>query len=368
MGYRGTLRAIQAAERRQQRELQQRLHESERRAREQAKLSAIEQARLEVESHERDLEMLVSLHKVQPDTWDWAALAASLPPPRPKNSFYHELQAKQTVLVLQPERRQGSDVAMEQARCQDDEAFQEAIQAYAEEMVQWDKTRRLARRILARDPNAYAEALRDLNPLTDLSELRSSFEFAFHSARLIECTIALNGDAVIPKESKTLTSTGRVSVRAMPKGRWHQIYRDYLCGSVLRVAREIFALLPVETVLVSALVDGGPSSTAAPARSPVLSVVMPRAIFTQLGMDDLDPSEAIDRFGQVRANFKSPRGSETFLPISPFTHTDIVPASIEDMNLDGLFTHIRALRERLKAERRRMKLGEIPIAAAGEPS
>jgi hypothetical protein len=154
----------------------------------------------------------------------------------------------------------------------------------------------------------------------------------------------------------------------MPKGRWHQIYQDYLCASVLRVAREIFALLPAETVLASALVDGVPSSTAAPARSPVLSVVMPRATFTQLVMDDVNPSEAIGRFGQVRANFKSPRGPETFLPISPFTPADIVQASMEDMNLDGLFTHIRALRERLKAERRRMKLAEIPISATGESS
>jgi hypothetical protein len=48
MGYKGTLRAIEAAKRRQERE-------SERRAREQAKLSAIEQARLEVEGYERHL-------------------------------------------------------------------------------------------------------------------------------------------------------------------------------------------------------------------------------------------------------------------------------------------------------------------------
>lgn len=361
MGYKGTLRAIQAAERRQERE-------SERRAKEQAKLSAIEQARLEVESHERELDMLVTLHRLQPDTWDWTGLAASLPPPRPKRDSYHELQAKQTSLVLQPERKRGSDAAIQQARCQDDGAFQEAMQAYAEEMVRWDKTRRLARRILARDPSAYAEALRDLNPLTDLSELRSSFEFTFHGPLLIESTIALNGDAVIPKESKTLTSTGRVSVKAMPKGHWQQIYRDYLCGSVLRVAREILALLPVETVLASALVGEGHSSTAAPTRSAVLSVVMPRATFNKLPLDDLEASEAIGRFGQVRANFKSPRGSKTFLPISPLTPADIVQTSIEDMSLDGLFAHIGALRQGLRAERRRMKLVEVPIAASEESS
>ena len=38
--------------------------------------------------------------------------------------------------------------------------------------------------------------------------------------------------------------------KPMPKGLFHGIYLDYLCGCVLRVAREVFALLPVDTVLV----------------------------------------------------------------------------------------------------------------------
>ncbi|MFI5166050.1 MAG: hypothetical protein ACHQQS_05490 [Thermoanaerobaculales bacterium] len=275
------------------------------------------------------------------------------------------MKARQAVLVLHPEKRQGSDTAIEQGRRHDEEILLETTQAYAEELVQWDKTRRLARRVLARQPDAFAEALRDLNPLTDLSELGSSFDFTVHSPRLIECTISLSGAKVIPKGSKTLTSTGKVSVKPMPRGRWHQIYRDYLCGSVLRVAREVFALLPVETVLVSASVDSLDSSTAASARLPLMSVVMPRSTFAGLPLDDLNPFDVISRFGQVRANFKSSRGQETFLPITPLTPADIVQTSVEDMSLDDLFAHVHELREQLKSAEGRMNLPESPNAAAG---
>ena len=55
MGWKATYRAIQAAERRQQRDAQRRLRELERQAKEQAKLSVIEQARLEVERFENQL-------------------------------------------------------------------------------------------------------------------------------------------------------------------------------------------------------------------------------------------------------------------------------------------------------------------------
>ena len=59
MGYKANIRAIQAVERRQQRDAQKRMRELERQAKEQAKLSEIEQARLEVETFENRLEMLL---------------------------------------------------------------------------------------------------------------------------------------------------------------------------------------------------------------------------------------------------------------------------------------------------------------------
>src|SRR5947199_10856666 len=98
MGPRGTLRALEADERRRDREAQRSQRELERRNRDQAKLSAIEQARLEVETYENRLEVLLSVHKDQGPAWDWAALAAVLPPPCPQKNSYHELQAKQRVL------------------------------------------------------------------------------------------------------------------------------------------------------------------------------------------------------------------------------------------------------------------------------
>ena len=63
MGEKATIRALLAAQRREEREAQRRLRELERQAKEQAKLSAIEQARLEVERFENQLEVLLSVHK-----------------------------------------------------------------------------------------------------------------------------------------------------------------------------------------------------------------------------------------------------------------------------------------------------------------
>jgi len=69
MGWKATIRAMEAAQRRQQRESQRRQRELEQRAKEQAKLSAIEQARLEVETFENRLDGLLSIHKEQSDAF-----------------------------------------------------------------------------------------------------------------------------------------------------------------------------------------------------------------------------------------------------------------------------------------------------------
>jgi hypothetical protein len=65
MGWKATVRAMDAAQRRQQRESQKRQLELERRAKEQAKLSALEQARLEVETFDNQIDGLVSIYKEQ---------------------------------------------------------------------------------------------------------------------------------------------------------------------------------------------------------------------------------------------------------------------------------------------------------------
>ncbi len=123
MGLAGTLRAIEAAERRRQRLEQKRLRELDRQAKNQAKLSTMEQARLEVETYERRVDTLRSVYKEQGDAWDWHGVAASLPPPPPQKSSYHEQRAKQRCAVLKFNKTTNVPATLEQARLQDEQEF-----------------------------------------------------------------------------------------------------------------------------------------------------------------------------------------------------------------------------------------------------
>ena len=125
------------AQRRGEREEKRRQKELERRQKERAKLSSIEQARLTVEAHQNELEILLSVHKEQSTTVDWRVLASRILPHLPSRLARHELAAlaKRTNL--------------EEARKIDDREYQIARATYEIESVQWEKMRSLAGRVLA---------------------------------------------------------------------------------------------------------------------------------------------------------------------------------------------------------------------------
>ena len=251
---------------------------------------------------------------------------------------------------------------LEQARLQDEQDFQAAMQSYSEQMAEWEKLKNMARRILAGEYKAYTEALVEFNPFADISDLGSSINFTVHNAKLVECVLKVSGKQIIPAEVKTLTASEKVSVKPMPKGLFHEIYLDYLCGCVLRVAREVFALLPVDTVLVTAAADSLDSRTGLAMEQPVLSVVMPRADVTSLNFDRLVPSDAMDIF-QCRGDFKASRKSEAFQPITPLTPADITQTPGQELSFQNLLASVQKMRDELKS-----KIAELnPALAAPTP-
>lgn len=87
-------RSFEASHQRYPREEKRRRKEIERQLKEEAKLSEREKAKLEVDAFENEVQGLLSVHKEQGPTWDWGAVAASLPPPKPLNQGRNETEAR----------------------------------------------------------------------------------------------------------------------------------------------------------------------------------------------------------------------------------------------------------------------------------
>jgi hypothetical protein len=307
MSWAAAQKRMQAEQRREERSARKRQLDIKRMLKEQAKLSAQEQARLEVESFENAVEVLLSVHREANPKFDWMALVAA----------------------LSPHRRADQDAA-----------------DYVQQCAGWEKMRALARGVLAGDAGAYREALSELSNFGELSDLGSSIAFRVENAKIINCELHVSGLDAIPKEVKSLTAAGKVSVKPMPRLRFHELYQDYVCGCVLRVAREVFALLPVELVVVNALVPSVQGSTGQEIDIPILSVAMPREVIERLDFARLDPSDSMENFVH-RGDVMASRKSGDFLVILPLTSSDIDSASPSKLPLNEVLSQVREMRSTL---------------------
>lgn len=343
------MRAAEAFQRRMERDAIKRQRDLEKAAKECAKLDAVEQARLEVAEFENRIDVLLSVHKDCSEPTDWLAAAIELPPVSPTKASHYELRARQSAAVQPPENGDGAEERIETGRLQDERAHDAAIGLHREELVAWRNRVTLARRVRAGEAAAYAEAVNELSPLREISHLGSSTDFVVHTPRLLECVLLLSSSKTIPQETKTLTASNKVSTKAMPVARFHEIYQDYLCSCILRVARELLALLPIETILITARTVILDSRTGNTGEHPVLSVAIPRTGLSGLNFDRLDASDTIEAFAH-RGDFKASRKSGAFLPIVPFTPADITPSSPESLGLSDLLKKADALRKEIGAE------------------
>lgn len=279
-------------------------------------MEALERARYEVELYENHIEVITSVHKECSEPVDWESIQTTPPPFNLGEIGPNEAQAIQKLNDYKPtwrdklfERVEAKIYALqkevEYARKQDEHEYQE-----------WEKEVNLAKRILQGDISAYMEAIQELSPFADIQELGSNLNFSTDSPEYMEVTVHVHSEDVIPKEVKSLTKTGKLSTKAMPKTKFYELYQDYVCGCVLRIARELFAILPIQTVYVHANGEVLNTSTGHLEEVTILSVKIPRATLEELKFDSIDCSDAMANFVH-NMKFRKTKGFEAVEKIIP---------------------------------------------------
>lgn len=344
------MRAAAAEERRQHRAAQIRQRELAKQIKEQAKLSTQQQARLEVDALENALEVLLSVHKGGSPALDWRQVLNEPPPLPPVRQCVKELLARWEASKRGCKFLEGA----EDARGVDEAEFRDECGRFHIRMDEWHRLRGIAGGVLGGDGKAYIDALLEMNPFEEIRVLGSALHFTVHSRSVLEANLKVSGKQTIPAEIKSLTSSGKLSVKSMPRVRFQEIYQDYVCSCALRVAREVFALLPVDLLLLTALAERVDPGTGKAEDQPVLSVVFGRAQLEAVDFERIDSSDAVERF-QHRGDFKASRKLEAFAPIVPLTPADLPAGIVVEGTFDGALAAVQAVRAAVSATRQRSR-------------
>ena len=272
--------------------------ELKKRQKEREKLRAIEQNELEVEIFENKLDMIREIHKECDAPVDWQKFYNTEPP------FYYdkgeigekEKKAREKLDNYKPSFFARLFRGEEEERTNLEKDIKKAREDDLKEYNEWKDIHELSRRVLNKDIYVYPEVIQEMNPFDDLLEFGSGFEFFFYAPDWIEIDFEVNSDTVVPNEVLSLTKTGRLSTKKMTKTMYYDIQQDYICSCCVRMAEDMFALLPIDYVVINAIDNRLDTSTGFISRETILSVKIEKDILDKLNLDAIDPSDSMVNF------------------------------------------------------------------------
>lgn len=320
MGWKGTLRSINAAAKRADRHAKRRQRELLKNQIAYEKMQELEKAAYEVDVFENYIDVIQSIHKDCGDSVDWLKISISQEPAKPLIISDNERQAIARLNSFAPSfidklfgkvtsKRQKLEKEVSIAKVKDTQINSTNLSQWNIDVEEWKERVSLARRLLNGDISAKIDIIKELNPFSEIDHLGSGVKFTIQENGLLIVTINVHGANIIPKEQKTLLKSGRLSIKSMPVSRFNEIYQDYVCSVVLRVANEIFSILPDDKLIINAEDHLLNKSTGHLEPQSLLSVYITRDGVSRLNMEYIDPSDAMNNFIH-NVNFKKTKGFE----------------------------------------------------------
>jgi len=176
---------------------------------------------------------------------------------------------------------------------------------------EWQTLHDTAEKVLAGDIDTYLEVVDEMKPYDDLLEYGSDFEVGTDDPKLLEVEFRVRSEEVIPPMEYVLDAKGRLKEKELTKSAYYDLVQDYVCSAVLRVARDSFALLPVERVVVHATDTILNTATGNDEEVTIVSAEIARADFEGVNFDRIDPSDMLGSLNS-RMSFKKTQG---FAPV-----------------------------------------------------
>lgn len=265
---------------------------------EQQRLDEMQQNALAVEEYNNLIEILKGVHKECDELVDWRYIYSLGEPFDPQGMGPKEAKSLEELENYKPGFSERIFKFLgEKKRKELEKKVKEAAEEDKKDYEEWKSLHQLSERILKGDIDAYLQVIGEMNPLDDLLEFGSDFEFGTDNPAVMEVEFRVKSNSIIPDYSLSLTKTGRLSRKNLTKTNYYSLVQDYVCSTAIRIARDIFALLPIGKVVVHAVDNVLDTQTGYETEITILSVVFNRDVLNRLNFELIDPSDAMNNFG-----------------------------------------------------------------------
>jgi hypothetical protein len=327
MGWRGAIRSVQSSIRAAQREAERQQKARIRLAAQLEKDAVLTEAAEEVREHQAYVSCLVESHREIIRSIDWKSIMEARPPEKPTPDYSDVILAEERLdgyapgVVAKLLRRVDKEkeelaAAVRNARASVEERHRKALEEFRAAVSDVEDSRAFAIRILNGDLSAYRQAIAELDPFSILAETGGKVSIDFPNEYLAVAALSVSAKEVLPTETKSLLKSGKLSTKRLSISRFNALHLDHVCSTTLRIAGDLFAILPIRFVVLTAFDDLLDASTGHLKNSAILSVAIPRDTFSKLNPLHLVASDSMSNFVH-RVDFKKSRGFAGISPLDP---------------------------------------------------
>lgn len=302
MGYKGFIRSVSSAMRQAERDQQRRNREIAKAYKEQQKRLELEEAAHVVETYNDYIETIQSVHKGDVTNVNWQAVLEEKKPERLSTFNENEAQVRLAINNYKPSFIAKMTGKAKKEKQELEERLRDAILEDKQELEynhaacdDWEISQKIAKGVVQKDPASYFEAIKYFEIFSDLQAFGSKITGTADNDYII-INFHVHSDEVIPKTEHKLTKSGKLSSKDMAKGKFNEMYQDYICSCVLKIARELHAYLPVKMALINAKGELLNSATGHLEEQTVLSVAIPPETLNKLNFETIDPSDSMANF------------------------------------------------------------------------
>ena len=168
-----------------------------------------------------------------------------------------------------------------------------------------------AESVLAGNIDSYFKVIAEAGPFDDLLEYGSSFEVGTDDPSMLEIEFRVMSDKVIPENKLSLKANGDLVEKPFTKTEYYELVQDYVASTILRVARDSFALLPIQKVIIHAVDYKLNTATGNEDEITIVSVKIKRDALMTINFERIDPSDCLGGF-EINEKFKKTSG---FAPV-----------------------------------------------------
>jgi hypothetical protein len=299
----------------------------------------------EVKRFEQGLAALQGLHHQCSPPIDWLHAAPIINPHEPivnwSNTLGVELKSILNEMDAGDQEKVSAQALDEQLRA----LRLEKHRAFLQQTIQM---RLLASNVLNGNLESYRTVLTSYNPFAPVQKFGVEISITPYDRSCIGIALLFPGKEAMPSEDKSLSTSGKLRVKAMSRVRTQEIYQNHISSCILRVGLEAFAWLPVKTVIVTALVNQIASSTGLNEKVSFFSTAIKREILEKLNMQTLSPAEAMQNF-ICCGGFEVSRKTGKYEAVTPIQFSDFVQKPLTPGGVGDLLARIKTLRTDIKS-------------------